>query len=166
MGWLLCISTVTSPRCILQQNVNYSRSACKCKAGQQEKKLIREQEGTWGGVEAVLLTEAVLLSRWFQRRSSFFLFLSVFSFLPSSAASLSSSFCSVFFFCFSRLSTLFLSFNPSPSPSLFFFFWFPSPVFIGQKQGKVEWWGGHCWPPLHYLFKRWQVGWCGRRLIA
>ncbi|KAJ6885708.1 hypothetical protein NC651_026379 [Populus alba x Populus x berolinensis] len=50
-----------------KQNVNYSRSACKCKAGQQEKKMIGEQEGTRGGVEAVL-AEAVLLSRWFQRR--------------------------------------------------------------------------------------------------
>ena len=117
----------TSPRCILQQNVNYSRSACKCKAGQQEKKMIREQEGPRGGVEAVL-AEAVLLSRWFQRRSfSLFVFFSAapsssYSFRFFSLFSLSSPFCpSVSLSWFSPF-----CFGLSP----FFFFSFLLPLFL------------------------------------
>ena len=143
-GWLLCISTVTNPRCILQQNVNYSRSACKCKAGQQEKKMIREQEGTWGGVEAVLLAEAVLLSRWFQRRSSFFLFLSVF-FFSSLLCRFSFFFLLFCFFSFVSLVSL-LSFYRSILPLLpFFSFFFPFlPCYYRRKTGGGRHGGGRC----------------------
>ena len=149
------ISTVTSPRCILQQNVNYSRSACK-NANRGSKRRKRSGSRRVPGVA----------SRWFcwRRRCccfggssggppSFSLSLFFFYFLLCHF-----SFFLLFFFVFLSVSLAsLLSFYSSILPLLSSlsvlssFFFFPSPVFIGKNRGG-EWWGGHCWPPLHYPF--------------
>ena len=117
----------------------------------------------------------MLLSRWFQRRSSFSLSLSLSFLLFSPLPLLFSSSCFFFFlFFFLFLSPLYsLSIVQSfPfSPSLFFSFFLqsPSPVFIGKNRGRTSQWGGHCWPPPPLSISGEKGGkWAsnGRRLIA
>ena len=50
----------------------------------------------------------------------------------------------------------FLPLSSSPPSSL------PLPCFYRQKQGGPTWWGGHCWPPLHYPSKVCKWLNCGR----
>ena len=109
----------------LLQNVNYSRSACKCRQG-LSKETTGQREVTWGGGGAIVAVEglrwpAVLLLRWRDcggRRSCSFFFLSLLCFFVL--------FCFFFFFfsVFSLHSSLSLFFFSSVL-LLSFFFFFP-----------------------------------------
>ena len=119
MGWLLCTHSNQPPHHLLQ-NVNYSCSACKCRQGWARRNKTGQQEVTWGGIEAVLLTAAVLLSRWRDcggRQSFSFLFLSLLCFFFFFFLSVFKPFSLLLFF-----SLFFCSFGPLPSSFLFSFF--------------------------------------------
>jgi hypothetical protein len=98
---------------------------------------------TCGGIEAVLMAAATLLSRWRdrsgQRCSVFFSSFSLLCFSLFSASS-SSSFFFFRFFLYSALSLLFSSFFFVPSVLSL---WSCLP-YIYRKTGERHGWGGHC----------------------
>ena len=141
MGWLLCLSTVTSPPSAAERELLHvlhaNEGGWRANGGDRAARdyLRLSRGGAAGGVGTVAM---VAEARW----PAVFL--------------LSLSF--VFFVFFSTFSPLFSRSSPS-SPSLFpsvlfplswssFFFSVPFPCFYRQKQGGTSWWGGHCWPPL------------------
>ena len=153
-GWLLCISTVSSPSLFAEreliQHSNQPFIICRTwinsrSAWRRSEYKQREAEaGQRDGVPAVASRRCCWRRRHGGRRFSFSL--SPLFFVLFSADSLSSSF---FRFFFLFLSSLYpLSCNPSPSLPLLFFF--PSPVFIGKKQGRRHGGAATVGHPLHY----------------